>query len=210
MKQDFENKKLILASQSPRRHSLIKKLNVDFEVAVPSFDEKLESDDYSDDKIESLSLKKALSVLYNHKVDDDRTGGISLKNSFVISADTVVVLENKILGKPKDEAHALQMLKDLSGKKHFVVTSISIVDSETRNSVTELVKTYVTFQSLDDALILDYVKTKRPLDKAGSYGIQEMGPEFIKEIEGDLENVIGLPTKTLKNMLIKLGYNFSG
>lgn len=210
MKQDFENKKLILASQSPRRHSLIKKLNVDFEVAVPSFDEKLESDDYSDDKIESLSLKKALSVLDNHKVDDDRTGGISLKNSFVISADTVVVLENKILGKPKDEAHALQMLKDLSGKKHFVVTSISIVDSETRNSVTELVKTYVTFQSLDDELILDYVKTKRPLDKAGSYGIQEMGPEYIKEIEGDLENVIGLPTKTLKNMLIKLGYNFSG
>ncbi len=210
MKQDFENKKLILASQSPRRHSLIKKLNVDFEVAVPSFDEKLESDDYSDDKIESLSLKKALSVLDNHKVDDDRTGGKSLKNSFVISADTVVVLENKILGKPKDEAHALQMLKDLSGKKHFVVTSISIVDSETRNFVTELVKTYVTFQSLDDALILDYVKTKRPLDKAGSYGIQEMGPEFIKEIEGDLENVIGLPTKTLKNMLIKLGYNFSG
>ena len=148
MKQDFENKKLILASQSPRRHSLIKKLNVDFEVAVPSFDEKLESDDYSDDKIESLSLKKALSVLDNHKVDDDRTGGISLKNSFVISADTVVVLENKILGKPKDEAHALQMLKDLSGKKHFVVTSISIVDSETRNSVTELVVSSALYEDM--------------------------------------------------------------
>lgn len=207
MKKDFKNKKIILASQSPRRHELIKRLNLDFEVVSPDFDEKLEDDNYSDKKIESLSLKKSRSVL-RHTSNPSRTDFNSLENSFIISADTVVVLDNKILGKPKDEADAKKMLRSLSGKRHFVVTAITVLDSDTRKFYNAVEKTFVTFCDLSDELINDYVQTKKPLDKAGSYGIQEMGSEFIKSVEGDLENVIGLPTKVLKTLLIQAGYEF--
>lgn len=207
MKKDFKNKKIILASQSPRRHELIKRLNLDFEVVSPDFDEKLEDDNYSDKKIESLSLKKSRSVL-RHTSNPSRTDFNSLKNSLIISADTVVVLDNKILGKPKDEADAKKMLRSLSGKRHFVVTAITVLDSDTRKFYNAVEKTFVTFCDLSDELINDYVQTKKPLDKAGSYGIQEMGSEFIKSVEGDLENVIGLPTKVLKTLLIQAGYEF--
>lgn len=193
-------KKIILGSQSPRRHSLIKNLNVNFEVIVPDFDEKLDSDNFSDDIIKSLSFQKAQSIL-NKKTQ-------TIVNSFVISADTVVILENKILGKPKDEAEAIEMLKSLSGKTHYVATAVTVLDSDTKKSLTEIVKTYVTFQDLADELIKDYVKTFKPFDKAGSYGIQEMGKDFIKSVDGDLENVIGLPTNTLKDMLLSFGYEF--
>src|SRR5574344_546952 len=196
MKQDFITKKIILASQSPRRKSLIKKLNLYVETVKPDFDEKLENYSFADDKIKSLSLQKALSVLNSNKTDITL-----LKNALIVSADTVVVLDNKIYGKPKDANDAENMLKTLSGKTHFVATAVSVVDCETQKSLTEIVKTYVTFQNLSCELSKSYVYDKKPLDKAGAYGIQEMGSEFIKSVEGDLENVIGLPTKTLENML---------
>ena len=201
---DLTNKKIILASQSPRRHSLIKKLNIDFDVILPNFDEKLDTDNYSDESIQSLSLKKAMSVLDNKQGTDF----LLCKNCLIVSADTVVVLDNKIYGKPKNEENAKQMLKRLSGKTHFVATAVSVVDADTKKSITRLVKTYVTFQNLSDELIASYVKNNKPLDKAGAYGIQEMGNEFIKNVDGDLENVIGLPTKTLKEMLEEFGYEF--
>lgn len=189
------NKRIILASQSPRRHELIKKLNIKFDVILPTFEEKLSSDDYSDEIIKNLSLSKAISVLEN-----------KISNSLVISADTVVVFENKIFGKPKDEKHAKEMLQKLSGNTHFVVTAVSVIDFDTKKSITKLTKTFVTFQNLSDELIDKYIKEKRPLDKAGAYGIQEMGEEFIKNVDGELDNVIGLPTKTLKNILEEFGY----
>ena len=203
MNKIFQNKKILLASQSPRRHSLIKKLNVDFDTTNPTFEEKLESNIYTDEKIKSLSLQKALSVLDNNGTDKS-----PLKNCLIISADTVVVLNNTILGKPKDEQNAYEMLSDLSGKKHFVVTALTVLDSDTKKVFSDIVKTYVTFCNLSEELIRKYIKEKKPLDKAGSYGIQEMGPEFIAQVEGDLENVIGLPTKALKELLIKAGYMF--
>ena len=199
MEKIYENKKILLASQSPRRHSLIKKLNIDFETTTPTFEEKLESDDYSDEKIKSLSFQKALSVAQ----------ATSDPNYLIISADTVVVSKNKILGKPKDETHAKEMLRELSNKKHFVVTAITVYDNENHKEYTDIVKTYVTFCDLSNELIEKYVAEKKPLDKAGSYGIQEIGPEFIKSVNGDLENVIGLPTKALKTLLKKAGYKFS-
>ena len=97
---------------------------------------------------------------------------------------------------------------ELSAKTHFVVTAVSVVDADTKKSFTDVVKTYVTFQNLSDELIESYVKTKHPLDKAGAYGIQEMGSEFIKNVDGDLENVIGFPTKKVKELLIAAGYVF--
>ena len=203
MNKDFQNKRILLASQSPRRHSLIKKLNVDFDTTSPSFEEKLESNIYSDEKIQSLSLQKALSV-----INDNETKKNSLKNCRIISADTVVVLNNIILGKPKDEKNAYEMLNDLSGKENFVVTALTVLDTDTKKIYNDIVKTYVTFCNLSEELINKYIKEKKPLDKAGSYGIQEMGTEFIAKVDGDLENVIGLPTKALKELLIKAGYIF--
>ena len=200
MNQSLKNKKIILASKSPRRHALIKKLNVDFDTVEPAFDEKLDSDVYSDEKIQSLSLNKAMSVLNL----PDKT----LQNSLVVSADTVVVLDNKILGKPKNEAQAIEMLKALSDKKHFVVTALTVADADTKDIYSSVVKTYVTFQKLSDKLIFEYVKTKKPLDKAGAYGIQEMDEKYIKQVDGDIENVIGLPTNALRNLLIQAGYVF--
>lgn len=200
-----KQKRIILASQSPRRHELIKSLNVKFEVVNPTFDEKLDTDNYSDNIILSLSLNKALSVFELKKSSTDNF----FNNCLIISADTVVVNENKIYGKPKDKTAAKEMLRSLSGKTHFVVTAISVVDSDTKKSVSKLTKTYVTFQSLSDELIQKYVEEKKTLDKAGAYGIQEMGSEFIKEVDGDMENVIGLPTKTLKEILKEFDYKFN-
>ena len=206
MEKRFENKNVILASQSPRRHSLIKKIVSNFDVVAPEFDEKLDSDNYTDDVIKTLSLQKALSALNTHK----RSGaGICLsKGCLIISADTMVVFNNKIYGKPKDELDAQRMLSDLSGNTHFVVTAITVLDSDSQEYVSDVVKTYVTFQNLSEDLIKDYVKNKKPLDKAGAYGIQEMGSEFIKNVDGDLENVIGFPTKKVKALLEQMGYKF--
>ena len=206
MENEFKNKNVILASQSPRRHSLIKKILSKFDVATPLFDEKLDSSNYSDDVIKSLSLQKALSVLNTHH----KTGsGICFcKNCLIISADTMVVLDKRIYGKPKDEVEAVEMLKELSGKTHFIVTAVAVLDSDSKQAFCDVVKTYVTFQKLSDELIKDYVKNRKPLDKAGAYGIQEMGSEFIKNVDGDLENVIGFPTKKVKELLIAAGYKF--
>lgn len=206
MEKRFENKNVILASQSPRRHSLIKKIVSNFDVVAPEFDEKLDSDNYTDDVIKSLSLQKALSALNTHKQSG---AGICLsKGCLIISADTMVVFNNKIYGKPKDELDAQRMLSDLSGNTHFVVTAITVLDSDSQKYVSDVVKTYVTFQNLSEDLIKDYVKNKKPLDKAGAYGIQEMGSEFIKNVDGDLENVIGFPTQKVKALLEQMGYKF--
>lgn len=206
MEKRFENKNVILASQSPRRHSLIKKIVSNFDVVAPEFDEKLDSDNYTDDVIKSLSLQKALSALNTHKQSG---AGICLsKGCLIISADTMVVFNNKIYGKPKDELDAQRMLSDLSGNTHFVVTAITVLDSDSQKYVSDVVKTYVTFQNLSEDLIKDYVKNKKPLDKAGAYGIQEMGSEFIKNVDGDLENVIGFPTKKVRALLEQMGYKF--
>lgn len=206
MNKDFANKRIILASQSPRRHSLIKKIISDFDVVTPEFDEKLDSDNYTDDAIKTLSLQKAMSVLSRHEITG--TGICSSVNSFIISADTMVVLENKIYGKPEDEKDAIRMLKELSGRQHFVVTAVTVLDSDTKKALTDVVKTYVTFQDLSDELIENYVKSRKPLDKAGAYGIQEMGNEFIKSVEGDMENVIGFPTEKVRELLLLSGYSF--
>ena len=206
MEKRFENKNVILASQYPWRHSLIKIIVSNLDVVAPEFDEKLNSDNYTDDVIKTLSLQKALSALNTHKQSG---AGICLsKGCLIISADTMVVFNNKIYGKPKDELDAQRMLSDLSGNTHFVVTAITVLDSDSQKYVSDVVKTYVTFQNLSEDLIKDYVKNKKPLDKAGAYGIQEMGSEFIKNVDGDLENVIGFPTKKIKALLEQMGYKF--
>ncbi len=180
---------LILASNSPRRKEILKNAGYDFRVMPSSYDEKINNLSYDDKLVENCAKQKALDVQKY------------AKNELIISADTVVVLNNIILGKPKDEFEAFEMLKNLSDNTHFVATSVCLIKNDKILCATD--KTYVTFKKLSDDEILNYIKTKNPLDKAGSYGIQDDGFDFAIELNGELNNVIGFPLKLFENMLKK-------
>lgn len=187
-------KKIILASQSPRRHQLLKELNIDFDSVSPDFDEKIETDEFSEKIIETIAYNKALSVLKMVEAD-----------AIILSADTVVVCEGKILGKPKDKNDAFEMLKSLSNKAHKVVTSVSLLDAVTKRVLIRSTTSFVTFNALSDEDIKNYILTCNPLDKAGSYGIQELDSHFVRDVQGSFSNIVGLPTETVLQMLMEFG-----
>lgn len=191
-------KKIILASKSPRRQELIKTLGLTYEIIPSEYNENLKGKRFTYELIEEVSKNKALDVA--NKVQED---------AIVIGADTVVVLGDEILLKPKDEQDAVNELKKLSGKTHKVVTSITVIDVISKQIVTNSTTSYVTFNQLTDEQILNYVKTKKPLDKAGAYGIQELDEKFIKSLNGSKNNVIGLSPTSLKNALTKLDKTLS-
>lgn len=180
-------KRIVLASMSPRRKELLKKIIEDFSIISPDCDETLDNLMFSPEKIMELAYRKAFSVSKNEK------------DALIISADTVVVFDGMILNKPKDEEDAIQTLNALSGKTHKVVTAICVMDTETKNYKTKAITTFVTFKKLSEVEILNYVKTFKPFDKAGSYGIQEY--DFAENIEGSFENVVGLCTKSVLTLL---------
>ena len=191
-------KKIILASKSPRRQELIKTLGLTYEIIPSEYNENLKGKRFTYELIEEVSKNKALDVA--NKVQED---------AIVIGADTVVVLGDEILLKPKDEQDAVNELKKLSGKTHKVVTSITVIDVISKQIVTNSTTSYVTFNQLTDEQILNYVKTKKPLDKAGAYGIQELDEKFIKSLNGSKNNVIGLSPTSLRNALTKLDKTLS-
>lgn len=180
---------LILASGSPRRKDLLSLLNIPFEVIVSDVDETLDSEDTLRDEIETLSFRKALAVFKDHKED------------VVIGADTLVTINKKRLGKPKDKDEAFSMLKELQGKTHEVITAVSIISpkqSETFSNVS-----LVTFYPMSDEEILAYIATKEPYDKAGAYAIQGLGAKYIKGIVGDYYAIMGLPISEVYHRIIK-------
>ncbi len=180
---------IILASASPRRKLLLKKIIKSFKILPSAVDEaKLKSK-----TPEGFAIKAALA-----KAEDVAK---KKKNAIIIGADTIVVLGKKILGKPKNKKDAYKMLKMLSGKTHKVITAIAIIDCETFHKVADYGVTKVTMKKVSDKTIQDYVESGKPLDKAGSYGIQEIEGEFIKKINGDYNNVVGLPLKLLSKLL---------
>ncbi len=185
-------KKIILASTSPRRQKLLKEMGIEFEIIPPDYDEKITDKHFSDEIIKNIAINKAKSVLKKIK-----------EPSLIIGSDTVVIINGIITGKPKDEADAFKILKSLSGIKHSVVTSIAIIDSETGKISCENTKSEIEFNPLSDKDINDYIENFKPLDKAGAYGIQELPQNFVKEIKGDFDNIVGFPTNTLKKMLSK-------
>lgn len=188
-------KKIILASSSPRRKKILEDMGLDFEIIPSNFEEVLDSLEFTYEKIEALAYQKAKAVA--DELINCKNNGAKL----ILSADTVVVLNEKILGKPKDEKEAIAMLKDLSGNRHSVVTSICAINLD--NSESKLLSTtsYVEFEALSEETIKDYIKQYNPLDKAGSYGIQELPDNFVKEIEGSFENIIGLCPQAVKEIL---------
>ena len=187
---NFVMKKLILASSSPRRKKIFEDLNLDFEIIPSSYEEKLENHDFSYDKIENLAYNKALAVAKT-----------MTEPALVVGADTIVVNEHKILGKPKNKKEAFEMLKSLSNKEHFVVTSICAIETPTMRKKITSTTSYVTFNELSDEMINNYIEQFNPLDKAGSYGIQELPHGFVKQIGGSFENIIGLCPKALAKTL---------
>lgn len=178
---------IILASQSPRRRELMGLITKDFEVKVSEVDESLP---------EGISPREAVMYLSKIKAEPFKN-----EQQIVIGADTVVAIDDKILGKPKDKQNAFDMLKTLSGKTHSVFTGVTILKGEIAN--TFAVETRVTFFELSDQEILDYIATKEPMDKAGAYGIQGYGSLLVKEIQGDYFNVVGLPVSKLNQELKK-------
>lgn len=177
---------LILASGSPRRRELLKMLVPEFLVEISQIDEdKITAP--ADELAAILSSLKAKDVYSRHPDDT------------ILACDTVVILNNEVLGKPKDGADAFKILKQLSNKTHEVITAFTIINKST--IVTKKVKTKVTFFALSDETIFKYIATKSPFDKAGGYGIQDKDFPLVSRIEGSYYNVMGLPLEELKKYL---------
>lgn len=182
--------KIILASSSPRRADILKKLNIGFEIIPSPYIEDHTRTVFSYDFIENLAFNKAKAVIPLVK-----------EPSLIIGADTVVVIDNEILGKPDGYEGAFKMLKRLSGRTHIVVTSIVVINSETEDLKKNSTTSEVTFENLTDEQIKYYIDNFKPFDKAGSYGIQEMPEGYIKSYKGDFENIIGISSKALLDLL---------
>ena len=181
--------KVILASASPRRKELLETLNIPFEIITADIDETMDPNNSLVDEIEDLSFKKAYAVFKDHR------------DAVVIGSDTMVVLNDMRLGKPKSKEDAYDMLKALSGKTHEVVTAVSIIgpsQSETFSNTSR-----VKFYELSDQEIYDYIETNEPMDKAGAYAIQGLGSKFIQGIIGDYYSIMGLPIAEVYHRLNK-------
>lgn len=180
-------KPLILASGSPRRKELLQQVKLSFEVKVSSIEETFDPMLNPEEIAMNLALQKAEDVARENR------------ESVIIGADTIVVHDDLVLGKPKDVDDARYMLKLLSGNTHYVISGVAIVSGD--RHVTFFEKTAVTFWELTDEEIDYYIRSGEPMDKAGSYGIQEVGALFVKEIHGDYFSVVGLPlSRTVREL----------
>ncbi|AZB43801.1 septum formation inhibitor Maf [Bacillus sp. FJAT-42376] len=184
---------LILASGSPRRKEILENLRIPFNVMITDADESIDPGLSPEDAVQYLAAKKA------------RHAAAAFPDSFVVAADTVVVLDGRILGKPEDEQDAIRTLGLLSGRTHHVLTGVSILKGTKEK--TFYVSTEVVFWDLSSEEIQSYAETGEPLDKAGSYGIQGLGGLFVKEIKGDYFSVVGLPASRLIRELREIGFS---
>ena len=191
------NPVIILASNSPRRRELLTQIGVSFRSDPAHVDECVLPGELPEAYVLRVALDKA-------RVVATRTG-----SGIVIAADTIVVLDDAILGKPENDRDAERMLTLLSGRMHRVITGIAIIDAATGKSLTSTSITRVWFRELARDEIQSYVKTGEPLDKAGAYGIQEKGALLVDKIEGCYFNVVGLPLSLLGKMLRPFGMDFT-
>jgi septum formation protein len=181
--------KLILASASPRRAEILRSVGWPFETLPALIDESREESERADAYVERIALAKAEAVAARGP------------GSLVLGADTVVVIDDQILGKPCDEGDANRMLRVLNGRRHQVLTGVALVDEVTGQSKVAHEVTDVRFAQMSDEEINWYVATGEPMDKAGAYAIQGHGALFIKEIRGDYFNVVGLPVRLLYSLI---------
>jgi nucleoside triphosphate pyrophosphatase len=184
---------VILASRSPRRVDLLKEVIPSFDVIPSSAEEIFQAELSPRENAIAVACAKALDVAKNHP------------GNFVIGADTIVVLDEEIIGKPKDAADARNILRRLSGRKHQVITGVVVVHSE---SIKDAGVSEVNIRVLKDDEIARYVETGEPLDKAGAYAIQGKGAFMVDSYSGSYSNIVGLPLDTVKALLKEAGYHF--
>jgi septum formation protein len=185
---------LILASASPRRQSLLSRAGVSFQVDVSGVEERQEPFESP----EEFTCRAA-------KIKAEAVAMRSPSGAWVLSADTSVVVDGKMLGKPKDRADAARMLNLLSGRDHDVLTAVVLMKAGVDVRHTHLSKTKVTFRILNDDIIQGYIGTGEPLDKAGAYGIQGQAAALVQSISGSYTNVVGLPLCETLQLLEKAG-----
>lgn len=191
---------LILASGSPRRKQLLAQMGLEFEVRLPNVDENQIPADHPRTYALRCAYAKAMDVANSAEPGD-----------IVLAADTIVTKEMVIYGKPVDADEARSILRQLSFRTHQVITGVAVVQVGKPSVQLNSGETHVTFNNLTDAMIDAYVKTGSPLDKAGAYGIQDLGPDFLNRFEGEYTNVVGLPCGVVAEMLeqyLPPGFNF--
>lgn len=185
------NRQLTLASDSPRRRQILSEIGLKFEVISPNI-------------VEHLNSTPPAQHVVKYSLDKVKAASRQVSRGIILGADTIVVLESEIMGKPKSKAEAFQMLSRLSGQIHTVYSGVALLDVEKNLSLTSYQTSEVTFNRLDDAEIEKYLSTGEYADKAGAYGIQGMGSLLVREIKGDLDNVIGLPLATVRKLLAEV------
>ena len=185
-------REIILASASPRRKELLEKLDLEFSVCPADIDESLLPDEDAGMYPLRTAVQKAVAVAK------------TAENAIIIAADTVVVLDDRILGKPKDEKEAKEMLQRLSGREHIVITGIGVVDTVSGRTLSATEQTIVYFHTLEEEEIDAYIASGECMDKAGSYGIQGKGSLLVRKIDGDYFNVMGLPLSKLYRLLLNI------
>lgn len=190
---------LILASTSKRRKKILKDAKIKFKTATSNLNEEEISKEFAntnpDNLVKILALSKAISaIVQTNKLSDEIIAGF----------DTIVVCENKIMGKPKNEKDALKKLLFISDKEHFVYTGIALIDLKNKKILTGFDRTKVVMNKISKDDALWYINTKEPMDKAGAYAIQGKAKKFIKSISGDFLNVVGLPLNKFVFLLKKL------
>ncbi|WP_291400834.1 Maf family nucleotide pyrophosphatase [Daejeonella sp.] len=182
---------IILASKSPRRQELLQLMGIDFKVVLRDVDETYPEGLIPTEIAVHIAEKKAKA--FDEVIHDE----------IVITADTIVCLDGKILGKPENEEHAFEILSDLSGKRHEVITAVCLLKNHQLTSFYEISEVF--FKTLSDEQIRHYISTYSPMDKAGAYGIQEwIGLVAVEKIHGSYSNIVGLPTQRLYSELQKL------
>jgi len=196
-------KQLILASQSPRRKMLLEQVGISFSVIPPDADETI---------IDETICPEEYARIISERKAADVAKKVSFKVSFndytspvVLAADTIVVIDGHILGKPDTEEEAFSMLSRISGNWHEVMTGVTIIDTGTGNTQSHVEKTRVKIRHLDQNAILRYINSGEPFDKAGAYGVQALGALLVEKIEGDYFNVVGLPLYKVSLMLARTG-----
>ena len=187
---------MILASGSPRRQEILKEVGFNFKVVVPEIEE-VSKEEEPVKKILDISRKKAMSV------------GEKYTNEYVLSADTVVVVDNKILGKPKNVEEAREYLSLLSGREHEVITAYTFMSIEKNIFLSEYSVSKVKFYKLDEETINWYIETEEYKDKAGAYGIQGKGRLLVENINGDFFSIMGFPVASFVNKLKEIGVDIN-
>ncbi len=182
---------IILASASPRRKEILENANVKFDVVKSTINEVILDQELPSQVVMRLAFEKCMDIASKNE------------NDLVIGADTIVVLDDIILGKPKDKEDATSMIKKLSGKTHQVITGISLINLNVNKKIIDYVVSNVKFKDLSEEDIKDYIQTNESLDKAGAYGIQGYGAILVEEIQGDYFNIVGLPISRLSDLLKK-------